>query len=125
METLIVGLVLAACSALAFVAYNHHSSFTPVAEWLRNASFVVILAICVWDTSETWEALSVKAAIYDAKDIPAASKPLAVAAVSQATKERTLPMLNIGIGFAAWFIYLSILRFLPNIIDLNEKQKDA
>lgn len=120
MESLIVGLALSLCIGLAYIAYTHPRPFSRIANILLWSTQGILLAIMLWDTSATVERSAVHTAVYQSDLIPYNSKTLVGEAIAQVGKDG-LPMKNIFIVYAAWFVFLTVLKFLPRILNLEDK----
>jgi hypothetical protein len=123
MEALVIALLVPAVGGLAYIAYNHPGPFKRIANVLLYTSIAAYFAIAVWCNSELSARIDFQSAIYSANDIPSTAKAAAVAAITRAAQARALPMVNLSIGFFVWYIYLTILRYLPNILELGDKSK--
>jgi hypothetical protein len=115
MQGLFYSLILAAISALAFVAYRHHKAFVKIASILYGASLITCLAMNLWNIAITVAGSAAQRAI----EYQGAEK------IRQATEALQIPYGVLIISFILWMGYLMILRFLPNILNLNEKVNQA
>jgi len=108
MEAFLGSALVALSSALAFVAYRHHSAFARIADRLFVASIATILVLNAWNLGARVGS--------DAAILAVASGDLAAARA--ATENVMVPWRHLLLGGTAWMIFLFVLRFLPNILDL-------
>jgi hypothetical protein len=113
MQGLIYSLILAAISALAFIAYRHHKAFAKIGSTLHWASLITFLAMNMWNIAMTVAGSAARSAVEyrEAEKIRIAIEALQI------------PYSMLIISFILWMGYLMILSYLPYILNLDEKGK--
>jgi hypothetical protein len=123
MEALIVGLVLSFCSALAYVAYTHPGPFSRIANVLNYSTQAILIALGLWHTSASFERTSIHTAVYQSELLSSESKGVVGGIISQ-VGDKGLPMLYVFVIYLVWFAFLTVLKFLPSILSLEDKMQD-
>ena len=109
----VYSLVLAAISALGFVAYRHHAVFVRIAGVLFWATVSALVAMTFWNLAVIiMNSAAIKATNYQyTKEIQtSANSPL-------------IPFGPMLVGYLVWMTYLTILRFLPEMLRLAASEK--
>ncbi len=111
METLFVGLLLAAVSAITYIAYKHPTGYKKlwyVASWV----LVVSLAVAgIWDSSMSYTYVS----LIDGLEYEQRKN------IDEKLKEIDLPLMKIFLVTSACYAYLLFLKYLPNILEPNDE----
>lgn len=114
MQGLIYSLILAAISALAFIAYRHHKAFVKIGATLYGVSLIAFLAMNLWNIAMTVAG----SAAQNATEYQDTEK------IRIAIEALQIPYGLLMILSILWIGYLMILRFLlPYILNLDEKEK--
>lgn len=115
MEALVVGLVLAFVSGLAYIAYRHPSGYAKIWPWVWVVLTVGYIAALTW----SFAVRATKNALMQFIESPREDKALV------AVNGLELPDLWILGIYLASFFYLFFLAHLPHILGSNDKKTDA
>jgi MFS superfamily sulfate permease-like transporter len=113
LQTLLVSLIVAFLTALAYIAYRHPAAFPRIGYILMGATMVAYVIIGAYN-----------AGLADAKK--AISDQLVFEmreAAVQAIDSRKIPIEVVGLVTLAFFVYLGILLFLPHLLGNHQKNK--
>ena len=97
LETIISGLVLAAVSGLAFLAYKHHEGYSLLIKWVRVVAFGVFACLLSFNLGFTCGKYS-----------NGAAEPFSIGWVV--------------IAFCVFQLYVGLLDFLPDLIGQHGKE---
>ena len=114
MDGLIGGLILAAISALTFLAYKHPKGYSRLHTILNFSAMLFFIALSGWYYGVIYGVSAVKAFI------PAAANADAAAALKAA---QPLPYWFPWVGLAT-VVYLFALTFLPRLLAEDDKPHD-
>jgi hypothetical protein len=106
MEAFFYSLLFAAISSLAFVAYRHHRAFVKIADYLMWAAMIVFSVLVLWDTAVGAVGIAVR------------RLPEYDPSIGEAIDHLSVPYYFSIIGLLVWSAFISLLRFLPQILEL-------
>ncbi len=115
-ETLFSALLVAAISALSFIAYKHPEPFRRNIGGPLLALTFLIVSVILGYFFGTISALMER--LQEVMAMLPEGKELAVSLVAEISMSYTLIKYTLGVGFAV-FTYLVLLILLPRLLDLN------
>ena len=122
LETTVSGLLLAAISALAFIAYRHHDGYRKIIDPFIRYGFGIPFGLIIsWLLATYIDANTLESAISIRPDAPIKEYAETVQKIKGYME---LSFWTIGATIVATF-YFGFLLYLPEILGLKEKDSDG
>ena len=120
MDKFYVALATSLVSVLAFIAYKHSRAYRNIYSKLVLFSSVSLIAVGIYDLGGSIMYSGSQIAFNESKKLTGGNLIEAQAVVQKVRDAYSLPTTQITLFCLGWVAYLTLLRFLPEILDLSE-----